>query len=89
MKKTIVKRLMYTNGYGEEIIGSVEYDGSLDDWNILGAVHEVGKTKWIGESLCLLRDGVPKYRITVGTFPQYTKRWNESLFDAIKRIRGI
>lgn len=86
MKKTIVKRLMYTNGYGEEIIGSVEYDGNLDDWNILGAVHEVGKTKWIGESLWLLRDGIPKYRITVGTFPQYTKRWYELLLDAIRRI---
>ena len=86
MKKVIVKRLAYTMGYGDVKYGSVEYDGSLSDENILGAVHEVGKTQWIGSSLWLMRGNVPLYKITVETFPQYTKSWYDYLFDAIRRI---
>ena len=86
MKKVIVKRLAYTIGYGDVKYGSVEYDGSLSDENILGAVHEVGKTQWIGSSLWLMRGNVPLYKITVETFPQYTKSWYDYLLDAIRRI---
>ena len=86
MKKVIVKRLAYTMGYGDVKYGSVEYDGSLSDENILGAVHEVGKTQWIGSSLWLMRGNVPLYMITVETFPQYTKSWYDYLLDAIRRI---
>lgn len=86
MKKVIVKRLAYSMGYGDVKYGSVEYDGSLSDENILGAVHEVGKTQWIGSSLWLMRGNVPLYKITVETFPQYTKSWYDYLLDAIRRI---
>lgn len=86
MKKVIVKRLAYTMGYGDVKYGSVEYDGSLSDENILGAVHEVGKTQWIGSSLWLMRGNVPLYKITVETFPQYTKSWYDYLLDAIRRL---
>lgn len=86
MKKVIVKRLAYTMGYGDVKYGSVEYDGSLSDENILGAIHEVGKTQWIGSSLWLMRGNVPLYKITVETFPQYTKSWYDYLLDAIRRI---
>ena len=86
MKKVIIKRLAYTMGYGDVKYGSVEYDGSLSDENILGAVHEVGKTQWIGSSLWLMRGNVPLYKITVETFPQYTKSWYDYLLDAIRRI---
>jgi hypothetical protein len=86
MKKVIVKRLAYSMGYGDVKYGSVEYDGSLSDENILGAVHEVGKTQWIGSSLWLMRGNVPLYKITVETFPQYTKSWYDYLLDAIRRL---
>ena len=86
MKKVIVKRLAYSMGYGDVKYGSVEYDGSLTDENILGSVHEVGKTQWIGSSLWLMRGNVPLYKITVETFPQYTKSWYDYLLDAIRRI---
>ena len=86
MKKVIIKRLAYTMGYGDVKYGSVEYDGSLSDENILDAVHEVGKTQWIGSNLWLMRGNVPLYQITVETFPQYTKSWYDYLLDAIRRI---
>lgn len=86
MKKVIIKRLAYSMGYGDVKYGSVEYDGSLSDENILGAVHEVGKTQWIGSNLWLMRGNVPLYKITVETFPQYTKSWYDYLLDAIRRI---
>ena len=86
MRKTIVKRLAYSMGYGDVKYGSVEYDGSLSDENILGAVHEVGKTQWIGSSLWLMHGNVPLYKITVETFPQYTKSWYDYLLDVIRRI---
>lgn len=86
MKKVIVKRLVYSNGNGDEKIGSVEYCGTLTDENILGSVHEVGKTQWIGESLWLMRNGIPAYRITVEAFPQYTKSWYDLILDAVRRL---
>lgn len=87
MKKIQIKRLVYTSAYtGEEFIGAIEYDGHLTDANILGSIHEVGKTEWIGQVLWLLHDGVPTYRITVFPFYQYQKRWYELLLDAVRRI---
>lgn len=47
MKKIKVKRLVYSKlGCSEIIYGGEEYDGNLSDENILGFVHEVGKTEW-------------------------------------------
>ena len=86
MKKIQIKRLVYINCYGEEYIGGSEYDSALTDNNILGSIHEVGKTTWIGDTLWLLCDGVPAYRITVQPFIQYQKRWYETVLDAVRRI---
>ena len=86
MKKTYIKHLIYTNGNGETVIGATEYNADLSDANILGAVHEVGKTQWIGKSLWLMKQGVPVYKITVETFTQYQKNWVDSLIDALRRI---
>ena len=86
MKKIAVKRLIYSDGNGNSYIGGETFDGTLDDFNILCALHEVGKTAWIGKSLWSMRAGVPTYRITVETFYQYQKRWYELLLDAVRRI---
>ena len=86
MKKILIKRLIYSDGQGNTIIGAQEYSGSLDDHAILCAIHEVGKTTWIGQSLWALHRGVPAYRISVEKFYQYQKRWYETLFDAVRRI---
>ena len=87
MKKTMIKRLVYTSGNtGEEFIGANEYDGHLTDANILDSIHEVGKTAWMGDILWLLRDDVPTYRISVECFYQYTKSWFDLLLDAVRRI---
>lgn len=87
MKKMMTKRLIYTSeGTGEEFIGANEYDGHLTDANILDSIHEVGKTAWIDETLWLLRDDVPIYRISVECFYQYTKSWFDLLLDAVRRI---
>lgn len=89
MKKIAIKRLVFTDGLGESLIGSEEFDGALDDYNILNAVHEIGKTEWLGSSLWYLKDNTPKYRITVETFYQYQKSWYNLLSDFIKRILGL
>ena len=86
MKKVIVKRLVYSMGYGDVKYGAIEYDGRLSDDNILGAIHEVGKTQWIGSNLWLMRGNVPLYKITVEAFPQYTKSWYDYIIDAVRRI---
>lgn len=86
MKKTFVKRLVYIDSWGRQCIGGTTYDAALTDHNILGTIHEVGKTEWIGENLWLLRDGVPAYRITVQPFAQLEKSWYDLLLDAIRRI---
>ena len=86
MKKVIVKRLVYSMGYGDVKYGAIEYDGRLSDDNILGAIHEVGKTQWIGSNLWLMRRNVPLYKITVEAFPQYTKSWYDYIIDAVRRI---
>lgn len=86
MKKIMVKRLIYSDGQGNTIIGAEEYNGNLDDYNILCAIHEIGKTRWIGNSLWALHAGVPAYHITVESFYQYQKRWYETLLDVIRRI---
>lgn len=47
MKRIKVKRLLYRSLLtGETYLGATEYDGNLTDDNILGAIHEVGKTEW-------------------------------------------
>ena len=86
MKKILVKRLIYSDGASPDRIGGHDYDGKLSDANILGAVHEVGKTQWIGQSLWLMKCGRPIYRITVATFTQYQKSWYDLILDAVKRI---
>lgn len=86
MKKIIVKRLIYRDGNGNEIIGNTEYNGNLTDANILGAVHEVGRTQWIGQTLWVMKCGRPIYSISVVLFTQYQKRWYESLLDAVRRV---
>ena len=86
MKKIRIKRLIFTNDLGESLIGSKEFDGALDDYNILNAIHEVGRTEWLGSSLWYLKDNAPKYRITVETFYQYQKSWYNLLWDWVRRV---
>ena len=86
MKKIQIKRLVYSDGYGNNILGAQEYDSKLDNFNILCSIHEVGKTQWIGDSLWALQSGIPTFRITVEPFYQYQKRWYELLLDAVRRI---
>lgn len=87
MKKIQIKRLIYTSAWtGEEFVGAIEYDGRLSDYNILGSIHEIGKTQWIGSNLWLMKDNIPRYKITVASFTQYTKSWYDWLLDAIRRI---
>ena len=48
MKVIKVKRLIYSKLCSSEVLyGGVEYDSNLSDENILGAVHELGKTEWL------------------------------------------
>lgn len=48
MKTIKVKRLAYSHLGTEEILyGGEEYDGNLSDENILGSIHEIGKTEWL------------------------------------------
>ena len=87
MKKVIVKRLAYYSPFDDKVIyGGTEYDGQLDDYNILGSIHEVGKTQWIDGQLWLVRNTELVYRITVEKFVQLQKRWYESFWDQIRRI---
>ena len=87
MKKIKIKRLAYYAPHTNEIMyGATEYDSHLSDDNILFSIHEVGKTVWMGETLWLLQDGAPTYRIDVEPFYQYTKSWYDLLFDMIRRI---
>lgn len=85
MKKIVTKRIVYHDGNSKEIISNTEFDGNLSDENILGALHEIGRTKWIGNSLWVMKNNVPVYRITVERYEQYQKRWYENLFDWIRR----
>ena len=87
MKKIIVKRLMYHSpASGDTFCGGETFDGSLSDDNILGAIHEIGKTTWVGDQLWAIRGNDLVYRITVEEFVQYQKRWFELLWDQIRRI---
>ena len=45
MRKIQIKRLVYIDYRGDEYIGGIEYSGTLTDNNILGSVHEAGKTE--------------------------------------------
>ena len=85
MKRITIKRLVFCRG-DEYIIGATEYDGHLSDENILGSFHEVGKTVVYPYGMWLLKDGVPYYRVMVGKFYQYQKRWYELVLDAVRRI---
>ena len=87
MKRITVKRLMYHSpNSGKTYIGGLTYDGDLTDANILGMVHEVGKTAWIGDELWLVRGDQLVYRITVEPFTQYQKSWYDLIMDWIRRV---
>jgi len=87
MRKAVTKRLLYHSpNSGRVYIGGTTYDGNLSDENILGSVHEVGKTAWIGDQLWLMRCGDMLYRITVEEFTQYEKTWFDYLLDWIRRV---
>lgn len=87
MKKTTIKRLVYYSpASGDVFYGGEEYDGHLTDENILGAIHEVGKTAWYNNCLWTVRGNELIYRITVEEFVQYTKSKLDLLLDAIRRI---
>ena len=89
MKRVVIKRLMYQNLMtGEIAYGGTEYDGTLTDENILGCIHEVGKSIYREDYPCLilLRNGLMTHRVTVEEFPQYQKCWYDLLLDALRRI---
>lgn len=87
MKKTTIKRLVYYSpASGSVFYGGEEFDGHLTDENILGAIHEVGKTAWYNGSLWTIRGNDLIYRITVEEFVQYTKSRLDLILDAIRRI---
>ena len=86
MKKILIKRLVFTDIYGNRYIGATEYNGTLTDDNILGAFHQIDKTIWKHDQLWMLCDGIPTYHVTVEPFYQYQKRWYEILLDAVRRI---
>lgn len=93
MRKIAIKRLVYNHlGTGEVCYGGEEYDGNLTDENILGAIHEIGKTEWCPNGYGLYQlnsNGDLVYRISVETFYQYQKSWYNLFFDSIKRILRI
>ena len=90
MKRIKVKRLAYYNLITNDILwGAEEYDGNLTDENILGAIHEIGKTEWCTNCLGLYKlnnIGEITHRIIVETFYQYQKSWYNLLWDWIRRI---
>lgn len=94
MKKIKVKRLVYQNLATNEVAyGGEEYDGNLTDENILGCIHEVGRSLYYDRGytsnqsyLILMRDGLMTHRVTVETFIQYQKSWYNLLLDALRRI---
>lgn len=96
MRKIAIKRIIYSEDYGSLwhemlpssiIIGSEEYDGRMSDFNILGAMIEIGKWDWASSyGDCVMRvDGVRMYA-KVHTFYQYQKSWYNLLWDWIRRI---
>lgn len=94
MKQIKVKRLMYHNLATNEIAyGGEEYDGNMTDENILGCIHEVGKSLFYDRGytsnqsyLILMRDGLMTHKVTVETFTQYQKSRFDLFLDALRRI---
>lgn len=90
MKKIATKRLVYHHlGTNEIYYGGFEYDGNLTDENILGAIHEIGKTEWCPNGYGLYQlnaKGELVYRISVETFYQYQKSWYNLLWDWVRRV---
>lgn len=94
MKRIKVKRLMYHSlNSGEIFYGGEEYDGNLTDENILGCIHEIGRSLYYDRGytsnqsyLILMRDGLMTHRVTVETFYQYQKSWYDKFLDMIRRI---
>ena len=93
MRRIKVKRLMYHNLATNEIAyGGEEYDGDLTDENILGCIHEVGKSifqdrGYTNTKSCLLltKGDLITHRVTVETFYQYQKSWYDLFIDNMKR----
>ena len=92
------KRLVYRKVGGAEILyGGVEFDGRLTDENILGMVHEKGKTEWLpstwhdGMDLYLMKFypnskvRYPAYCIEVDEFYETQKSWYNKIWDWIRR----
>ena len=87
MHKIPIKRVTYYSpATGKTYDSGVEYDGRLTDSNILGAMHEVGKTAWIGNNLWMLDGNQPKLRVNIILVYQYEKSWYNLLFDALRRL---
>lgn len=93
MKRIAIKRLAYYGLVTRDILyGNEEFDGNLSDYEILCAIHEIGKTEWCADRSCLYKlnsQGQLTYRIVVETFYQYQKSWYDNFFDVIKRILRI
>lgn len=63
MKKIKVKRVCLVSPSGLRMDLAQDFLASLPDWTILAALHEVGKTVWIGDDLYKLQrdDGIIRH----------------------------
>ena len=92
MKMVEKKRLiMYCPWTDEVIIGAQEFDASLSDENILGLLHEVGKTEWLPtypgthELWHLGENHMPDYKIEVEIFYVEVPTWFDRIKDIFRR----
>lgn len=94
MKKILKKRVvLYCPWTKETIIDAEEYDGTLDDDNIILAFHEVGKTKWCPthpdyEELWYLKTcgtlRLPYYKVLIDDFYIYMPTFWDKVKDALR-----
>lgn len=79
MKMVMKKRIiLYCPWTDEVIIGAEEYDGTISDFNIFMAFHEVGKTIWLSthpdyQELWYLKENkgglrLPYYKVGIDDF---------------------
>jgi hypothetical protein len=94
MKKILKKRIvLYCPWTKETIIGAEEYDGALDDDNILLAFHEVGKTAWYptypdDDELWYLKlcgkVRLPYYKVLIDDFYIYVPTFWDKVKNALR-----